>query len=72
MAVHTLVITNWRPVSLNRLIKAHWAKRSRLKRLDRDLVALHALAQGVPVEGLRGAGWTRSSWAVYHLLEDAS
>lgn len=29
----------------------------------------HLEDQGVPVEGLRGAGWTRSNWAVYHLLE---
>ena len=48
MASHVLTIDGWRPVSLNHLLKSHWAKRGRRKRHDRDMVALHALAQRVP------------------------
>ena len=55
MSTHVLTIDGWRPVSLNRLLRAHWARRRALKRLDRDLVALHALALGVP----RAAGRRR-------------
>ena len=48
MASHVLTIDGWRPVSLNYLLKSHWAKRGRRKRRDRDMVALHALSQCVP------------------------
>lgn len=48
MSTHTLVIDDWRPVGLNLLLRSHWGKRARLKRLDRETVAVYALARRVP------------------------
>lgn len=48
MSTHVLTIDDWRPVGLNLLLRSHWGKRARLKRLDRETVAVHALAQRVP------------------------
>lgn len=48
MSTHVLTIDDWRPVGLNLLLRSHWAKRARLKRLDRETVAVYALALGVP------------------------
>lgn len=60
MSTHTLVIEDWRPVGLNLLLRSHWAKRARLKRLDRETVAVYALNARVP----RATGRRRVSVAV--------
>lgn len=48
MTLHTLRLTGWVPASVNSLF-GHWARRQRKKRFDRDMVALEALAQAVPM-----------------------
>lgn len=46
---HRLVIKDWRPVSVNKMLASHWTKRRKVKRFDADLVKLHALTQCVPI-----------------------
>jgi len=47
VSTHTLTVDGWHPARLNQLL-AHWAVRARLKRADREMVALHARLAGVP------------------------
>lgn len=42
-----LTITEWHPVLLNKLIKAHWAKQAKFKEHDYAVVLAEALIQGV-------------------------
>lgn len=60
MSTHVLTIDDWRPVGLNLLLRSHWGKRARLKRLDRETVAVYALNARVP----RATGRRRVSVAV--------
>ena len=54
-----LVIFNWHPCTLNVLLSCHWAKRGRLKALDRDLIACYALQHGTtPASGKRRVSLT--------------
>jgi Holliday junction resolvase RusA-like endonuclease len=48
VATHGLIIRDWHPTPLNRLVGCHYGTRSRRKRFDRDLVAATALAGRVP------------------------
>lgn len=41
-------IPRWHPTPLNKLLKAHWRERARLKRYDRDVVISHCLLENVP------------------------
>jgi hypothetical protein len=45
---HTLTIPNWHPARLNQWDGKHWAVRARMKRADRELVALFARQAGIP------------------------
>lgn len=45
---YTLKIGNWHPARLNQWDGCHWSKRAKLKRVDRDIVALNAHAFGIP------------------------
>lgn len=57
MATHGLILHDWHPTPLNRLIGCHYGTRSRRKRFDRDLVAATALAAQIPkAEGRRRVG----------------
>jgi hypothetical protein len=48
-ARHVLVIPGWHPARLNDLMGGgHWARRHRLKKADRQLVAAYTKAAGVP------------------------
>jgi hypothetical protein len=47
MARHTLAM-DWWPALSNRLLRTHWATRSRLLRCGAEALALDALSQGVP------------------------
>jgi hypothetical protein len=42
-----LMITEWHPVLLNKLIKAQWAKQAKFKEHDYEVVLAEALIQGV-------------------------
>lgn len=44
----TMVLHNWMPTPLNRLLGTHWAKRGRMKAADAETVALEAARQNVP------------------------
>jgi hypothetical protein len=57
---HFLRLPGWTPAPLNSLIGCHWGTRSRRKRADREVVALEALAQGIP----RATGRRRVSLVV--------
>lgn len=46
-AVHRLVIPDWRPTPLNRLLR-HWATAAHLKRVDREMVMGYAIQAGIP------------------------
>lgn len=35
MAVHEIIIHNWHPTPLNKLINSHWAVANKLKKLDK-------------------------------------
>jgi len=48
MPTHTLVIPGWMPASDNQF-KGHWSKRHRLKRTDRQWVAIGAAVQDIPL-----------------------
>jgi hypothetical protein len=48
MPTWTLDIPRWHPSRLNELMGCHWGKRSRLKRADRQTVALLAKLPGIP------------------------
>jgi hypothetical protein len=48
MAVYTPRIPRWHPRKLNDLIGCHFGTRARRKRSDREIVAGHALEQGIP------------------------
>jgi hypothetical protein len=50
---HTLSLAGFRPPSLNRLLRMHWAARLRLGRQVKQLVGLERLAQGLPKAGGR-------------------
>lgn len=45
---HRIVIPDFVPCPLNRLLSAHWAVAARLKKADRDVIATHAAEQQVP------------------------
>jgi Holliday junction resolvase RusA-like endonuclease len=45
---YEIVVPNWSPTPLNKLLGCHWGTRSRLKRADADLVAVYAMRAGVP------------------------
>lgn len=45
---HRIVIPNFVPTPLNRLLGAHWAEAARMKKADRDVIAAHAGEQNVP------------------------
>lgn len=45
---HRLVIDQWRPVFANELLKAHWGTAAKRKRIDRQMVQVHALRDGIP------------------------
>jgi hypothetical protein len=45
---HRLVIDGWHPARLNQLVGCHWGTRSKRKRVDREVIALEALAQKIP------------------------
>jgi hypothetical protein len=45
---HTLVLDGYHPTPLNRLIGCHWGTVARLKKVDRQRIAIEALAQRVP------------------------
>lgn len=47
VVTHTLVIPHWRPATLNELLGHRW-KATRLKRQDREIVAVYALKCGTP------------------------
>ena len=47
MSRHCLWLPDYTPPSLNQL-KGHWAVAAKKKKADRELVAAHALAQGLP------------------------
>jgi hypothetical protein len=47
-AVHTLIIPNWHPATLNSWDGRHWSVRARAKRIDRELLGWHARAAGIP------------------------
>lgn len=56
---HVLTIPNWHPVRLNQLLGCHWARRGRLKRQDRNLVAVYARLGCIPqARGRRRVGLT--------------
>jgi hypothetical protein len=48
MTPFTLVIDDWQPHRLNRLLGCHYGTRSRRKRFDREVVALEALSRRIP------------------------
>ncbi len=43
-----VAIAGWHPARLNHLMRGHWSNGHRLKRLDKNLVALSVLGAGVP------------------------
>ncbi len=45
---HKLVIEGWHPARLNLLLGGHWSQGHRLKRADRQMIALAAKLQGIP------------------------
>jgi hypothetical protein len=45
----TLTISRWHPAKLNEWHGAHWSRRARLKRFDREIVGLFAKLAGIPV-----------------------
>jgi hypothetical protein len=50
---HRIVVPGWHPTTLNELL-GHWRKRHRLKKADRDLIAVYArLALIPPAAGKR-------------------
>jgi hypothetical protein len=48
MPTYRLTLPAWHPTPVNRLVGAHFGTRARRKRHDRELVAAHALAAGIP------------------------
>jgi len=55
--IHTVRIPNWVPARLNQLLGGHWAKAARLKRADRDTLAL-AFRQTPRATGRRRVAFT--------------
>lgn len=52
--IHTIDLPGFVPVSVNRLMNGHWAKRKRLKDSDASFVAYSCLAAQIPpAEGKR-------------------
>lgn len=45
--VHVLFIPRWRPARKNSLINCHWRTKHRLKKYDREIVAVYAKALGM-------------------------
>ena len=43
-----VAVLNWHPTRLNRLVGSHWAKASRLKRFDAQVIACSVLGARVP------------------------
>ncbi len=41
-------IPDWRPVSLNCLLRLHWASRNRLVKAEKKLVGMYFLQSGLP------------------------
>ena len=48
MATHVLTIPRWHPTKLNQLIGCHWGRASRLKKADRQMVAVYAKRACIP------------------------
>lgn len=46
--IHTLTIADWHPRRLNELLGCHWAKAGRLKKADRQLIAVMANNANTP------------------------
>ena len=46
--IYAITIPDWHPTPLNKLLGGHWAKGSRLKKIDRGIVAAHALMARIP------------------------
>ena len=46
--IYTLMIPNFLPQNLNRLLRTHWAKRNRAIHADADLVGVYAMQAGIP------------------------
>jgi Holliday junction resolvase RusA-like endonuclease len=44
----TITVPRWHPARLNQLLHAHWAKAARMKKSDRDLIAVYCRQAGVP------------------------
>ncbi len=47
MAIEQMKIPYWHPTRLNKMIGVHWATVQKHKRIDRDIVALYAIALGL-------------------------
>ena len=56
MAVYVLTIHGWIPARLNQLI-GNRRKAARLKRRDRQIVAVYAKLQGIPEDDPEGDGF---------------
>jgi hypothetical protein len=48
MTSHILTIPHWIPVSTNKLLKAHWAARNKLKKKDANIIWGRALEDRIP------------------------
>lgn len=48
MAIYTLTIPGWLPVSTNKLLGSHWAVARKMKANDAAIVRLHAMEQKIP------------------------
>lgn len=49
MSAWTLVIPDWLPARVNQWDGRHWAVRAKLKKADRELVAVYAHQAGIPL-----------------------
>lgn len=49
MSEYVLTIDRWHPARLNQWDGRHWAVRARLKRGDREIIAVYARIAGIPL-----------------------
>lgn len=45
---YRIAIPDWKPTSVNSLLRSHWSRRSKIKTADADMVAVYARIAGVP------------------------
>lgn len=48
MSTYTVVIPNWKPTSVNKLLGSHWAAARKKKSADMNMVGMYVVSAGIP------------------------